>query len=115
MAFPCCQHVERIAKGELAHDVKGEVMEPRRYIHGRAQTLGYRRCQEGCVMVYLWFVLAKSFGSETLIPDSAALIVGCSVAGGYDGGSGKQEVVKGCFGAFAARAIDFGHCGRASN
>ena len=66
-------------------------------------------------MVYLWFVLAQSFGSETLVPDSAALIVEFPVAGGYDGGSGEQEVVKGCFGAFAARAIDFAHCGRASD
>ena len=34
----------------------------------------------------------------------------CSVARGYDRGPGKEKVVKGCFGAFAAGAVDFSHC-----
>lgn len=41
-------------------------------------------------MVYLWFVLVQSFGAEAVVPDSAALVVEGSAAGGYDGGSGKE-------------------------
>ncbi len=45
-----------------------------------------------------------------MVPDSAALVVKLFVAAGYDGGSRKEEVVEGCFGTFAARTVDFGHC-----
>ena len=60
-------------------------------------------------MVYLWFVLVQSFGAETMVPDSAALVVESFVAGGYDGGSGKEEVVEWCFGTLATGTVDFGH------
>ena len=45
-----------------------------------------------------------------MIPDSAALVVKLFVAGGYDGGSGKEEIVERCFGTFAAGTVDIGHC-----
>lgn len=45
-----------------------------------------------------------------MVPDSAALVVKYFVAGGYDRGSGKEKVVEGGFGAFAAGAIDLTHC-----
>ena len=61
-------------------------------------------------MVYLWFVLIQGFGTEAIVPNSAALVVKCLVTGGYDGDSGKEEVVEGRFGASAARPVDFGHC-----
>ena len=61
-------------------------------------------------MVYLWFVFVQSFGAEALVPDSAALVVQCFVAGGYDGGTGEEEVVERGFGASAAGSVDFSHC-----
>lgn len=84
VTFPRCEHVEGLAEGELAHDVEGEVVEPGCYVQWRTQTLGYGRCEERGVMVYLWFVLVQGFGAEPVVPNAAALVVGCLVAGGYD-------------------------------
>lgn len=61
-------------------------------------------------MIYLWFVLVQSFGAEALVPNSTALVVQYLIAGGYDGGTGKEEVVERGFGASAARSVDFSHC-----
>ena len=36
MTFSCGEHVEGLAKGELAHEVEGEVVEPRCHIQWRA-------------------------------------------------------------------------------
>lgn len=110
MTLPRCEHVEGLAEGELAHEVEGEVVEPGCHIQWSTQTLGYRRREKRGVMVYLWFVLIKCFGAEAMVPDAATLVVKCLVAGGDDGGSGEEEVVEGCFGAFTARAVDFDHC-----
>ena len=57
MWFSRCEHVEGLAEGELAHDVEGEVVEPGCHIQWRTQTLGYCRCEERGVTVYLRFVL----------------------------------------------------------
>ena len=35
VTFSCCEHVEGLAEGELAHDVEGEVVEPGCYVHWR--------------------------------------------------------------------------------
>ena len=111
MAFARREHVEGLAEGELAHEVKGEVVEPGCHVHRCAKTLGYGRCKKRSVMVYLRFVFVESLGAEALIPNPAALVVKDLVAGGNDGGSREEEVVEGCLSALAAGAIDLSHCG----
>ncbi len=85
-------------------------MEPGCYIQWCAQTLGYGRCEQRGVVIYLRFVLVKSFGAEALVPNSAPLVVKGFVAGGNDGGSGEQEVVEGGFSTSATGAVDLSHC-----
>ena len=46
VGFAGGEHVEGFAEGELTHEVEGEVVEPGCDVHGRAQALGYGRCEE---------------------------------------------------------------------